>query len=154
MEVNARTNFNRMKKDICSEYGRNSGQYVSEGELTAQIRREAAASAGISGTSNEDAQRNCEAALFGAVGPYCAGENIGFLFNGQQLQNNRPTALKVLLPEPGDPQVQNQNYKLCALRLPYVKRLTPLSGEELVALTAGSERRMQQIRWENDLQCP
>ena len=158
LEINARTDFNRIKKDICSPHGRNSGRYVSEGELTAQIRGEAAASAGIVGTRNEDpvriAQRNCEAALFGAVGPYNASGNVGTIFNGQRVHNRECKALEVLAPEPGYEQVQNHQHKLCALRLPTVKRTTPLSGEELAALTADSERRMQQIRWENDVECP
>ena len=154
LEINARTDFNRIKKDICSPHGRNSGRYVSEGELTAQIRGEATASAGIVGTKNEDAQRNCEAALFGAVGPYNASGNVGTIFNGQRVHNRECRALEVLKPESNYVQVQNHQHKLCALRLPTVKRTTPLSGEELAALTADSERRMQQIRWENDVECP
>jgi hypothetical protein len=158
LEVSARTGQNRLLKDPCSQHGRNSGRYVSEGELTAQIRGEVAASAGIVGTSNKAAEQNCRAALFGNVKCYDAGlsdsgANVGSINNAQRLHDRECAALNVLAPEPGYEQVQNHQHKLCALRLPTVKRTQPLSGEELIALTADSERRIQQIRWNNDVAC-
>jgi hypothetical protein len=75
------------------------------------------------------------------------GGNVGAINNGSRAHARQCAALEVLPPLTGYEQVQNSQVKLCGLRLPTVKRLGPLSGSELVAMTADCERRAQQVTW-------
>jgi hypothetical protein len=82
------------------------------------------------------------------------GGNVGAVNNGSRLHDRICDALEVLPPTPNHPQVQNSQVKLCGLRLPAVKRITPLSGNELVQMTSDCERRAQQVAWNNNVLCP
>lgn len=140
--VQSRANKISPPKNTCSRYGQDIGRYRNESDATEQSRSETAASAGIPGVTDSVARNNCRTTLYGNA----VGRNI-------QTRVRHCEALSILPPEPGYTQVQNSKVKLCAIRLPTVKRIGPLSGSELVQMTADNERRMQQIYWKNNIMC-
>jgi hypothetical protein len=148
----ARTGGNRLIKNPCSTYGRESGQHVTAGDTMAQLRSEAACTAGISGTANSESQ-NCSSALLQGRSCHDLGGNVGAIHNGERRHARECAALGVLAPTPGYTQVQNSKVKLCAMRLPTVKRTGPLSGSELIQMTADCERRAQQVEWNTQHRC-
>jgi hypothetical protein len=139
-------------KNPCSPHGRQWGQNVSASETMAQLRGEAACTAGISGSDSSESQ-NCSSALL--QGRLCndLGGSVGAINNGSRAHARQCAALEVLPPLAGYGQVQNSQVKLCGLRLPTVKRQGPLSGSELVAMTADCERRAQQVEWNTQHWC-
>ncbi len=147
----ARTGGNRLIKNPCSTYGRESGQHVTAGDTMAQLRSEAACSAGITG--DRALMKNCSATLMTGRACHCFGGNVGSVNSGERLHARECAALNVPLATPGYEHVQPSKEKLCGLRLPTVKRMGPMSGSELVQMTADCERRAQQIRWNNDSWC-
>jgi len=151
-DPNARPGQGRLLKNPCSPHGREWGRQVSEGERIAQIRGEAACTAGISGTALSESQ-NCASALLQGRLCHDLGGNVGAVNSGERRHARDCGALDVLPPEPGYVQTQTDKVKLCKRRLPTVKRLTPLSGSELIQMTADCERRAQQVAWENDFWC-
>jgi hypothetical protein len=148
----ARVGARGSDKNPCSPYGRTNGRSMSSGEFTAQLRGEAACTAGISGTASSDMQ-NCSAALM--LGRACQdlGGNVGAINNGSRQHGLECDALDVLTPEAGYVQVQNSVVKLCNLRLPTVKRQGPMSATELTAMTGDCERRAQQVQWNTQHWC-
>ena len=148
----ARTQQARLLKNPCSPHGREWGRYVSESERIAQLRSEAACTAGISGTALSESQ-NCASALLQGRLCHDLGGNVGAVNSGQRHHARDCGALDILPPEPGYVQNQTDKVKLCKRRLPTVKRLTPLSGSELIQMTAECERRVQQVQWNNDFWC-
>ena len=149
----ARTGGNRLIKNPCSTYGRESGQHVTAGDTMAQLRSEAACTAGISGTADSESQ-NCAASLL--QGRLCndLGGNVGSVTSGERRHARECAALNVPSATPGYEHVQPSKEKLCRLRLPTVKRTGPLSGSELIQMTADCERRAQQVQWNTLYQCP
>jgi len=148
----ARTQQARLLKNPCSPHGREWGRQVSEGERIAQLRSEAACTAGISGTALSESQNCASALLQGRLCNDLAG-NVGAVNSGQRQHARECGALDILPPEPGYVQNQTDKVKLCKRRLPTVKRMNPLSGSELIQMTADCERRAQQIVWNNDFWC-
>ena len=162
----ARTQQARLLKNPCSPHGREWGRNVSEGERIAQLRGEAACTAGVTATLSPDMteterlralrqaqSQNCAASLL--QGRLCndLGGNVGAVNSGERRHARDCGALDVLPPEPGYVQNQTDKVKVCKRRLPTVKRMTPLSGSELIQMTADCERRAQQIVWNNDFWC-
>jgi hypothetical protein len=148
----ARTEGLRLKKNPCSQQGRQWGQNVSAAETMAQLRGEAACTVGISGTTTSESQ-NCAAALLQGRICHDLGGNVGSINNGDRPNGRTCDALEVLPPVPFHPQVQTSKVKLCGLRLPTVKRTRPLTGSELVEMTADCQRRAQQVTWNTDYWC-
>lgn len=165
-DPNATRGQGRLLKNPCSPHGREWGRNVSEGERIAQLRSEAACTAGVAAALSPDMteterltalrlaqSQNCAASLL--QGRLCndLGGNVGAVNSGQRQHARDCGALDVLPPEPGYVQVQTDKVKLCKRRLPTVKRMEPLSGSELIQMTADCERRAQQVVWNNDFWC-
>ena len=143
----------QIRKNVCSLWGQDTGRVISESDVVQVTRSEAAASVGIAGTGTSASSTNCKASLHGNIPCFSVGSNVGAVHYGGWVRTKECDALNIPAPERGYVQHQNKKEKLCALRLPTVKRIGPLSGAELVSATAENTRRTQRISWRNNLYC-